>query len=82
MLSHVLKLKHLGPVQECVLTVSRFTVLTGPQSNGKSTVAKAMSLSQAPAPADKGQISPVWFLTAGGIFKCFRLANRYFLNLL
>lgn len=42
MLSHVLKLKHLGPVQECVLTVSRFTVLTGPQSNGKSTVAKAI----------------------------------------
>ena len=42
MLSHVLKLKHLGPIQECVLTVSNFTVLTGPQSNGKSTVAKAV----------------------------------------
>ena len=48
----------------------------------KSCLPVAMSLSQAPAPADKGQISPVWFLTAGGIFKCFRLANRYFLNLL
>lgn len=42
MLSHFLKLKHLGPIQECTLTVSRFTVLTGPQSNGKSTVAKAV----------------------------------------
>ena len=42
MLNHVLKLKHLGPVQECVLSVNRFTVLTGPQSNGKSTVAKAV----------------------------------------
>ena len=42
MLNHVLELKHLGPVQKCVLSVSRFTVLTGPQSNGKSTVAKAV----------------------------------------
>lgn len=42
MQSHFLSLKHLGPVQECSLTVNRFTVLTGPQSNGKSTVAKAI----------------------------------------
>lgn len=42
MQNHVLELKHLGPIQECVLSVSRFTVLTGPQSNGKSTIAKAV----------------------------------------
>lgn len=42
LLNHALKLKHFGPVRECFLTVSRFTVLTGPQSNGKSTVAKAI----------------------------------------
>ena len=40
--NHTLKLRHLGPVKECTFTVSRFNVLTGPQSNGKSTVAKAV----------------------------------------
>lgn len=42
LLSHSLKLKHFGPIEECFLTVNRFTMLTGPQSNGKSTVAKAI----------------------------------------
>lgn len=42
MSNHILKLKHFGPIQECTLSVNRFTVLTGPQSNGKSTVAKAI----------------------------------------
>lgn len=40
--NHKLTLKHLGPISECSFTVSRFNVLTGPQSNGKSTVAKAI----------------------------------------
>lgn len=40
--NHTLELHHLGPIDECRLTVTPFTVLTGPQSNGKSTVAKAI----------------------------------------
>ena len=40
--NHKLTLKHHGPISECSFTVSRFNVLTGPQSNGKSTVAKAI----------------------------------------
>lgn len=42
MSNHIMMLKHLGPIQECTLSVNRFTVLTGPQSNGKSTIAKAV----------------------------------------
>lgn len=40
--NHVLKIYELGPIKECMLSVKQFTVLTGPQSNGKSTVAKAV----------------------------------------
>ena len=32
----------LGPVEHCVCEINDFTVFTGPQSNGKSTVAKAI----------------------------------------
>lgn len=41
-MKHELKLHHLGPIQECHLSIDDFTVLTGPQSSGKSTVAKAV----------------------------------------
>lgn len=40
--NHVLELHNLGPVKDCTLSVKPFTVLTGPQSNGKSTIAKAV----------------------------------------
>lgn len=32
----------LGPVEHCICEITDFTVFTGPQSNGKSTVAKAI----------------------------------------
>ena len=41
-MSHTLTIRHLGPIERCELTPNKFTVLTGPQSNGKSTVAKAI----------------------------------------
>ena len=39
---HRLKIKKLGPIEECELTFSRFMTLTGFQASGKSTVAKAV----------------------------------------
>ena len=42
-MNHRLWLYHVGPIQECDLEINDFTVLTGPQSSGKSTVAKAVS---------------------------------------
>ena len=41
-MNHELDLRHLGPIDSCHLIIDRFTVLTGPQANGKSTVAKAI----------------------------------------
>lgn len=41
-MSHTLTIHHLGPIEHCELTPNQFTVLTGPQSNGKSTVAKTI----------------------------------------
>lgn len=41
-MDHKLRLYHVGPIQECDLDLNDFTVLTGPQSSGKSTVAKAV----------------------------------------
>lgn len=35
-------INNLGPIKECSIDINRFTVLTGPQAGGKSTVAKAM----------------------------------------
>lgn len=40
--NHILRIRELGPIKECTLSVKQFTVLTGPQSNGKSTIAKAV----------------------------------------
>lgn len=42
MIGHTLKILELGPIKKCNLSVTKFTVLTGPQSNGKSTIAKAI----------------------------------------
>ena len=41
-MNHRLWLYHVGPIQECDLEINDFTVLTGPQSSGKSTVTKAV----------------------------------------
>ena len=41
-MNHRLWLYHVGPIQECDLEINDFTILTGPQSSGKSTVAKAV----------------------------------------
>lgn len=39
---HELHLHKIGPINDCRLTLDTFTILTGPQANGKSTVAKAV----------------------------------------
>ena len=39
---HRIKILNFGPIKECALEVNRFTVLTGPQAGGKSTIAKAI----------------------------------------
>lgn len=41
-MKHLIEIRHLGPIEECSLTLTDYTVFTGPQSNGKSTVAKAI----------------------------------------
>lgn len=39
---HHLEIRKLGPIQFCSFDINRFTVLTGPQASGKSTIAKAI----------------------------------------
>ena len=39
---HKIKIHKLGPITDCVMDVKKFTVLTGPQAEGKSTIAKAI----------------------------------------
>ncbi len=39
---HNLYIRHLGPIDECHVSINKFNILTGPQSNGKSTIAKAV----------------------------------------
>lgn len=39
---HRLVLHNLGPVKDCEINVNDFMVFTGPQANGKSTIAKAV----------------------------------------
>ncbi len=41
-LNHKLKLRNFGPIKNCTFSLKNLTVLTGPQSNGKSTIAKAI----------------------------------------
>lgn len=38
---HKLLLKNMGPIKECQMNIDDFTVLTGAQASGKSTIAKA-----------------------------------------
>lgn len=48
-MSHELHLHKIGPINDCRLTLDSFTILTGPQANGKSTAAKSglfLSVSQ------------------------------------
>jgi len=39
---HLIKIHKFGPIDDCVMEVKKFTVLTGPQAEGKSTIAKAI----------------------------------------
>ena len=41
-MGHTLIINKLGPINSCNISIGHFTVLTGPQSNGKSTIAKAV----------------------------------------
>ena len=41
-MKHKIEIIKLGPIDHCVCEINDFTVFTGPQSNGKSTVAKAI----------------------------------------
>lgn len=41
-MEHEISIRHLGPIEECRMTIKQFNVLTGPQSNGKSTIAKVV----------------------------------------
>lgn len=40
---HKLILKKVGPIDQCELAIDNFTVLTGPQAAGKSTIAKSVA---------------------------------------
>ena len=37
-----LKIRNLGPIKHCEIHVDDFTVLTGPQASGKSTIARSI----------------------------------------
>lgn len=39
---HRLIIENLGPIKNCDIDINKMMILTGPQSNGKSTVAKAI----------------------------------------
>ena len=39
---HLIKIHKFGPIADCIMDVKKFTVLTGPQAEGKSTIAKAI----------------------------------------
>ena len=41
-MAHQMTIHNLGPIRDCTLELRDFTVLSGPQSNGKSTIAKAV----------------------------------------
>lgn len=41
-MNHRLEIRHLGPIETCSMTIDEFTILTGPQASGKSTIAKAI----------------------------------------
>jgi hypothetical protein len=39
---HQIKIRHFGPIDSCTLPIDNFTILTGPQANGKSTIARSV----------------------------------------
>ena len=39
---HKLIMHHMGPVSECNIELNEFNIITGPQSQGKSTISKAV----------------------------------------
>ena len=39
---HHIKISNFGPIKDCEMDINQFTVLTGPQASGKSTIAKAI----------------------------------------
>ena len=39
---HHLFMENVGPVKQCNMDIDQFTILTGPQSSGKSTIAKSI----------------------------------------
>ena len=39
---HQLIIHKLGPIQHCELSIKKYTILTGYQASGKSTIAKAI----------------------------------------
>ena len=39
---HRIEISNFGPIKECKMDVNQFTVLTGPQASGKSTIAKTI----------------------------------------
>lgn len=41
-MAHKMEIHNLGPISSCRLELKNFTILAGPQSNGKSTIAKAV----------------------------------------
>ena len=41
-MSHSLSIHNFGPIKDCQCEIDQFTIFTGPQSSGKSTVAKAI----------------------------------------
>lgn len=41
-MAHQMTIHNLGPISNCSLELKDFTVLAGPQSNGKSTIAKSV----------------------------------------
>lgn len=41
-MTHRMTIRNLGPISNCSLELKNFTILAGPQSNGKSTIAKSV----------------------------------------
>lgn len=39
-MSHHVQIQNFGPISSCQLEINEFTILTGPQASGKSTIAK------------------------------------------
>lgn len=41
-MKQMLKIRNLGPIKKCEIRIDDFTILTGPQASGKSTIARAV----------------------------------------